>query len=161
MNVSYLYMFSVSRCWMSYYKTQQYSLGQPLSLQPLLATIQHKITAWVKPLSLHVNKITAWVQPLSLHVNYELDWITATCMLVVCVCHGLFVDQLLIVTSNLSAIWLVEHSQCCTCTCTSDAGIESCSKIANYLFCIMYIDKSCNYKSNLGYNSSPRKNLKF
>ena len=99
-NVSYLYTFSVSCCWMSYYKTQQYSLGQPLSLQPLSATMQHKITAWVKPLSLHVNKITtwvqslslhvnritAWVQPLSLHVNYELDWLTA--MLVVCVCHG-------------------------------------------------------------------------
>ena len=101
MNVSYLYTFSVSRCWMSYYKTHRYSLGQPLSLQPLSATMQrkitawvkplslhvNKITAWVKPLSLHVNKITAWVQPLSLHANYELDWITA--MLVACVSWAL------------------------------------------------------------------------
>ena len=75
MNVSYLYTFSVSRCWMSYYKTHRYSLGQPLSLQPLSATMQHKITAWVKPLSLHVNKITAWVKPLSLHVNKITAWV--------------------------------------------------------------------------------------
>ena len=68
-------MFSVSRCWMSYYKTQLYSLGQPLSLQPLSATMQHKIIAWVKPLSLHVNKITAWVKPLSLHVNRITAWV--------------------------------------------------------------------------------------